>query len=164
MLPYIDKAIKEKFSVIIFNPNERVDLLNERKRIDEFDTMENHSVYVYENIVKKNSIIKEIYIVAHSMGGECAVQILINNKDDLLSGKIKKIAFTDSVHGDNYKRLGNKGTDKFREISRNYIGSDKPVGSFVRSYIESYGGVDCYSSGHKKHEYTSAFAINEVFK
>ena len=125
--------------------------------------MENHCDYVYKNIVKRNSNIREIYIVAHSMGGECTVQILLNNKEDLLDGKIKKIAFTDSVHGENYKKLGNKGIKKFREISRNYICSNKPAGSFVRDYSTSFGGVDSYSSGHNRHEYTSGTAIETIF-
>ena len=126
MIPYVNKAIENKFSVIILNPNERKDFKTE-KIIPEFNLMEKHSVYVYNNIIKTNDNIKEIYIVAHSMGGECTVDI-------------------------------------FRKISRNYVGSNKPCGTFVRSYETSYGGVDCYSSGHTKHEYTSGFAIDEIFK
>ena len=163
MKPYIEKAIENNFSVIIFNPNERTDFVNEKRRIDDFSTMEKHSVYVYNNVVKKNKKIKEIYIVAHSMGGECTVEILLNNKEDLLNGKIKKIAFTDSVHGEDYLKLGEEGIKKFREISRNYVCSNKPVGNFVRNYTTSFGGVDCYSSGDKRHEYTSGTAIEEIF-
>ena len=98
------------------------------------------------------------------MGGECTVEILLNNKNDLIKRKIKKIAFTDSVHGEDYLKLGKEGIKIFREISRNYICSDKPAGTFLRDYTTSYGGVDCYSSGHSKHEYTSGTAIDEVFK
>ena len=163
MIPYVDKAIKNNYSVIIFNPNERKDFKTGEK-IEEFITMEKHSVYVYNNIIKKNNNIKEIYIVAHSMGGECTVEILLNNKNDLIKRKIKKIAFTDSVHGEDYLKLGKEGIKIFREISRNYICSDKPAGTFLRDYTTSYGGVDCYSSGHSKHEYTSGTAIDEVFK
>ena len=126
--------------------------------------MEKHSVYVYNNIVKKNPNIKEIYIVAHSMGGECTVDILLNNKSDLSDGKIKKIAFTDSVHGESYLKLGNKLVNIFRHISRNFIGSDEPAGKFLRDYKTSYGGVDCYSSGDRRHEYTSGKAIEVVFE
>ena len=163
MIPYVDKAIKNNYSVIIMNPNERKDFKTE-KIIEEFKTMEKHSVYVYNNIIKNNQNIIEIYIVAHSMGGECTVEILLNNKEDLMNKRIKKIAFTDSVHGEDYLKLGKEGVERFREISRNYIGSDQPVGSFVRGYETSYGGVDCYSSGHTKHEYTSGTAIDEIFR
>ena len=164
MIPYVEKAIKNKFSVIIYNPNERRDFVDDEKIIKQFRTMEEHSVYVYNNIVKKNENIKEIYIVAHSMGGSCTVDILLSNKEDLLSGKIKKIAFTDSVHGEDYKNLGKEGVEIFRKISRNYVGSNEPAGTFERDYTTSYGGVDCYSSGHPRHEYTSGYAIEEVFK
>jgi len=86
MIPYVDKAIKKNYSVIIFNPNERKDFKTEEK-IEEFNTMEKHSVYVYNNIIKKNNNIKEIYIVAHSMGGECTVDILLNL--NLFKNKLK---------------------------------------------------------------------------
>ena len=164
MIPYVDKAIKNNFSVIILNPNERYDFINDKKIINEFNTMEKHSIYVYNNIIKKNKNIKEIYIVAHSMGGECTLEILLNNQDDLINGKIKKIAFTDSVHGERYKQLGKLGIQKFRDISRNYITSNQKLGTFLKDYNTSYGGVDCYSSGHCRHEYTSGTAIEEIFR
>ena len=164
MIPYVDKAIKNKLSVVIFNPNERNDFFNDRKKIEIFDSMENHCIYVYNNIIKTNKNIKEIYIVAHSMGGECTIQILLYNMDDLLNGRIRKIAFTDSAHDDSYKYLKKIGIEQFRKISRNYIRSQYPAGTFIRKYSSSIGGVDCYSSGHIKHEYTSGTAIDEIFK
>lgn len=163
MVPYVRKAKNLNFSVVIFNPNERSDFENNKKLIPEFDCMENHCLYVYGNVIKKNKNIKEIYIVAHSMGGVCTMEILKNNLEDLESGKIKKIAFTDSVHSKSSK-LGKKGGEKFVLISRNYIRSDKPLGTFLKSYKKSYGGTDCYSSGHSKHEYTTGTAIEDVFK
>ena len=163
MIPFVEKAIKNNISVIILNPNERNDFLDDTKEIKEFPTHEEHSLYVYNNIVKKNKNIKEIYIIAHSVGGDCALEILNKNREDLMSGRIKKIAFTDSVHGDEYEQLGKKGVNKFRHISRNFVGSNEPVGTFVRGFNESRGGVDCYSSGHYKHEYTSGCAIDAIF-
>ena len=164
MGPYIEKAVKNKLSVIILNPNERYDYDCESKKIEEFDNMQKHCLYVYNKIIKKNKNIKEIYIVAHSKGGECAIEILLNNKEDLFNGKIKRIAFIDSSHGENFKKLGDKGLRIFREISRNYISSSKPVGTFLGSYEKAKRGVNFYSSGHNQHEYTSGYAISEVFK
>ena len=164
MGPYIDKAIKNNLSVLIFNPNERNDFAYDKNKIEEFSTMQKHCLYVYCNIIRTNPNIKEIYIVAHSKGGECAVELLIYNIDELLSGKIKKIAFTDSAHGNNYKTLGSEGIQKFRQISRNYICSPKPAGTFIMGFETAKKGVSCYSSGHTKHEYTSGTAISEVFK
>ena len=58
MIPYVHKAINNNFSVIILNPNERTDFLDETKVIEEFSTHEKHSVYIYNNIIKKNKNIK----------------------------------------------------------------------------------------------------------
>jgi hypothetical protein len=85
-------------SVIIFNPNQRTDPKTNEK-ITEFSTMEKHCLWVYNNIVKKFSKSEEIYFVSHSMGGYCTVDILRENSEDVKNGVIKKIAFTDSVHG-----------------------------------------------------------------
>ena len=162
MIPYVQEATRSGFSVAIFNSNELSDF-EYGEKIKEFDCMENHSLYVYNNVIKKNNAIKELYFVAHSMGGVCTLEILLKNKEDLMSGKIKKIAFTDSVHAQEYLELGEDGVKKFREITRNYICSDEPAGTFIGDYTKSYRGVDSYSSGHKKHEYTSGSAIYAIF-
>ena len=164
MASYIENAIKYKFSVIIFNPNERYDFFYEHHKIEEFDSMINHCLYVYSNIVKKNNNINEIYIVAHSKGGECAIAILLEFIEDLLYGKIKKIAFTDSAHGNSYKKLEMEGLKIFRQISRNYVCSKKPAGTFISGYENAKKGVNSYSSGSNIHENTSGYAVSEIFK
>ena len=165
MISYIQTALEKKYSLIILNPNERYDDNKDTsKQIKEFPTMEKHCNYVYNNIIKNNDEIKEIYIVAHSMGGYCTIDILHQNKDDLLSGKIKKIAFTDSVHGRHYKILDENSIKIFKKISRNYVSSNEKVGKLISNSEESIDGVDNYSSGHIKHEYTSAFAVLEIFE
>ena len=165
MISYIKTAKEKKYSLIILNPNERNDDNKDKNKIiKEFPTMEKHCIYVYNNIIKKNDKIKEIYIVAHSMGGYCTVEILNKNKDDLLNGKIKKIAFTDSVHGNHYKILDENCINVFKKISRNYVTSDEKVGKLILDRNNSDDGVDNYSSGHIRHEYTSSFALLEVFK
>ena len=161
IIPYIEKFQKD-FSIIVLNPNERFDKKN--KKIPELQTMEDHCKYIYKNIIKTNLNIEELYIIAHSMGGYCTIEILLENEEDLLNGKIKKIAFTDSVHGDSYLKLSDKAQLKLKEITRDFIGSQKPLGEFIYSGDESGNGVDCYSSGNPKHEYTSGCAIEEVYK
>ena len=165
MISYIQTALEKKYSLIILNPNERYDDNKDTsKQIKEFPTMEKHCNYVYNNIIKNNDNIKDIYIVAHSMGGYCTIDILHQNKDDLLSGKIKKIAFTDSVHGRHYKILDENSIKIFKKISRNYVASNEKVGKLISNSEKSIDGVDNYSSGHIKHEYTSAFALLEIFE
>ena len=67
-------------SVIIFNPNERKDPIS-GKSIEEFTSMEKHVNYIWDNVVKQFSPAKKIYIVAHSMGGYCTVDMLSKNSN-----------------------------------------------------------------------------------
>ncbi len=164
MLPYVEKAINNGLSVIILNPNQREDFENKEKMIQEFNSMESHCLYVYKNIIKPRKNIKEIYIVAHSMGGVCTIDLLDENNDDLMNGRIKKIAFTDTFHGMKYLKLKEDSVKKLKEISRDYIHSKKKVGEFEKSEKDSYNGVNEYSAGDFRHEYTSGCAIEEIFK
>jgi hypothetical protein len=43
------------------------------------------------------------------------------------------------------------------------VTSDEKVGKLILDRNKSYDGVDNYSSGHIRHEYTSSFALLEVF-
>ncbi len=115
VLPYVKEAYERKMSLIIFNPNERYDQESSEK-IPEFSSMEKHCQYVYQNIVKKYSHAKEIYFVSHSMGGYCTVDILKKNPQDICKGLIKKIAFTDSVHGTNPNHLKKDVLEKFQKV------------------------------------------------
>ncbi len=107
-------------SVIVFNPNERQDPITKEK-IPEFRSMESHCLWVYENIVKKYSKAKEIYFVSHSMGGYCTVDILKQFSEDLNTGLIKKIAFTDSVHGQRPRILDRHTLSNFVRVSFSII-------------------------------------------
>ena len=130
-------GILDDVRAIIFNPNERVDP-DTNERIPEFSSMEKHCLWVYENIVKAYSKAKEIYFVSHSMGGYCTVDIINKHKDDLNKGLIKKIAFTDSVHGGRPKILDIKTRKKFSECSVNFVTSNKPVGVFLNKFSNNY--------------------------
>jgi hypothetical protein len=104
-------------SVIVFNPNERIDI-ESKEKIKEFSTMEKHCLWVYQNIVKTFSKAKEYYFVSHSMGGYCTVDLINEFRDDLNNGIIKKIAFTDSVHGTRYRILNTKTYLNFAKVRR----------------------------------------------
>lgn len=131
MIPYVQDGFTNNMSIIIFNPNERKDSRTGNS-IPLFNTMENHCNYVYEEIIKKYSPAKEIYIVAHSMGGYCTIDLIKRNPEDLENGLIKKIGFTDSVHGTRYEKLKNKTYKCLTENSINFVTSNKPVGTLIR--------------------------------
>jgi len=150
-------------SVIVFNPNERKDIQS-GEEISAFNTMENHCLWVYENVVKNFSPAKEIYFVSHSMGGYCTVDIMKKFSADLNGGKIVKIAFTDSVHGTRPRILDKTTYNNLVKKSINFVTSKLPAGEFISPYTKSYDMVNNCSAGHEKHEYTSGYARNEIFK
>ena len=137
VIPFVEDAYKNKMSVIIFNPNERKDSVSEKK-IEEFNRMESHCRWVYQNIVKGFSQAKEIYFVSHSMGGYCTVDILKDFGADLNIGLIKKIAFTDSVHGMRFRILDNETYSNLFKNSINFVTSDMEEGKLIKLYRDSY--------------------------
>ena len=160
MLPFVEKAKQNGFSILIMNPNERYGL--DGKNIIIFKNMKEHCIYAYENLIFKNDKIKEVYFISHSLGGECNVEILKLFEKDLLNNRIKKIAFTDGLQGGSCLSLSKEGIKKLRKISRNYIASNEVKGKFMET--ESYfSGCDVYSSGVNIHEYTTGNVINEIF-
>jgi hypothetical protein len=160
MLPFVQIARNKGYSILIMNPNERFGLDGKNKNI--FKNMKEHCEYVYKNIIHQNKNIKEIYFISHSFGGECNVEILKKFEEDLLKGRIKKIAFTDSLHGGAFLDLSKKGIQKFSKISRNYVASKEEKGKFLED-LSHFSGCGVYSSGANNHENTTGAAINLIF-
>ena len=61
MIPFVEKAKKMGFSILIMNPNERYGLDGKKNLI--FNNMKEHCLYVYENLILKNDKIKDIYFI-----------------------------------------------------------------------------------------------------
>ncbi|XP_068740889.1 cotranscriptional regulator ARB2A homolog isoform X1 [Montipora capricornis] len=161
MLPYIKRAEKDGFGVLITNGNENFGW-DEKKRIPirGSESPEKHFRYVWENFISKAAA-EKIVVVAHSYGGIVIVNGLQKCKG--LLDKVKAVAFTDSVHS-----LPHQGGDKtllkwMKKNSRNWISSDRPLDSPVESVFR---GADCdmVSAGTERHELTSHFAFDSVFK
>lgn len=161
MIPFVQIAQKKGYSILIMNPNERLGLDQKNKII--FKTMKDHCNYVYENFIYRNNSIKEIYFISHSLGGESNVEILKKFEDDLLKRRIRKIAFTDSLHGGAFLDLSQKGIDTFCKISRNFVASKEEKGKYLKD-LSQFSGCDVYSSGTNKHEYTTGIAKELIFK
>ena len=160
MIPFVITAKKKGYSILILNPNERYGLDGKTNNV--FKNMKEHCQYAYRNIIYKNEKIKEIYFIAHSLGGECAVEILKSFENDLLKGRIKKIGFTDSLHGGSFLDLSKEGIDIFKKISRNYVASKEAKGTYLKS-LSQFSGCEIYSSGTNKHEYTTGFSFDCLF-
>ena len=158
MIPYIELAIKNNLSVIILNPNERNDIYDKNLFIEQFLTNEMHCLNVYNNVIKMNKVIKELFIVAHSRGGTCTMEILKENEGDLIKGKIKKIAFIDSSIKDCYKNLSEKGIFQLRKICKNFVSSLKPLGNLVSKFNDKFNNTEIDKF------IVCGYAINEDFK
>ena len=62
MIPFVEKAKKNGFSILIMNPNERYGLNGKNKLI--FKNMKEHCLYVYENLIlNNNKIFKEELVI-----------------------------------------------------------------------------------------------------
>jgi len=108
VIPFLEYAEKNDYQVMILNPNERYSTNKNSKSgipIKEFTSMEKHCEWVWKNIIEEFSNSSEIHIVAHSMGGVCTLKILNSALKSKNIGFIKKIAFTDAVHGSSLRYL-----------------------------------------------------------
>jgi len=180
ILPYLRKAHALKWGVIVFNPNQNSVLKEgafyrpdreemfipgkprpkegERVRIPENKSPGEHTVYVWDQFGKKSKA-KDLIIIAHSAGGYCTLELMGSRKKEVLP-KLRGIAFTDSVHSVSSRE--DKDVRNFlKENAVNWVQSEKPLDAPESS---SYSGCTCVSSGHSKHEWTSASAIESVFK
>jgi len=160
MLPYVSRAQKEGFSVVIFNPNENYaqDENNSKTVIKGNETPEKHSQYVWKNVVSQSPA-KEVKIVAHSYGGISTLSILSNFGKEFKE-RVKRIAFTDAVHSVIGLSASNKTWLKQNAI--NWVTSNKPLDSEEKGRINS--GCPCHSAGTTQHEYTSGISIESVFR
>lgn len=117
--------------------------------------------YVIDQIENNQKCkIKNIFIVAHSAGGYCTTNILEAYNEYLYEHQlIKGIAFTDC--GDPGKNWIDKKTYKiYKKFGRNWVTSVRDLGEL----LTQEGTLDRYSSGHTKHEWTSASAYRDIFR
>jgi len=179
ILGYLKKAIAAGFGVIVFNPNLNTapkDGLARPKKEDffipgkpkprEFEKIKilynesptEHTTYVWDHFGRKSQA-KNIVIVAHSAGGACTMHLLKEREKEILP-KLRAIAFTDSVHWVSPKDPP-VVQNFIRKNAINWVQSDKPLDT---PEPKDGDGCPCLSSGHTKHENTSASAIESVFK
>lgn len=149
ILPYIKKAQDAGYEVIVTNTND-----NERngKRIEGNSSPEMHADSVWQTFVQSSNA-KSIAVVAHSYGGVVVAHLASKFKEDF-DEKVFAIAFTDSVHGRGLSKRVN-------EIGVNFVTSDKPVNTILKSYD---GNMQLRSAGHHKHEMTSWSCIDSLFE
>jgi predicted alpha/beta hydrolase family esterase len=143
------------------NPNYFVD--QDGKQIDpRIDTMEKHCRYVFKKYVIRRCQAEEIYIIAHSAGGRCLVDLFKKFRTEFVDN-VKAVAFTDSSHKNFQDTFIDKEEENWvKEHCIHYVKSAKPLGSEVKSTDE--GMMPSVSAGHTNHEYTTGSSWEEIQK
>uniref|UniRef100_A0A336LLT8 CSON001860 protein n=1 Tax=Culicoides sonorensis TaxID=179676 RepID=A0A336LLT8_CULSO len=152
-LPYIERAVKENYEVLIMNTNlNSVMKDGKRKDIKGSETPTKHADTVWKKFVIDSNP-ESVAIVAHSYGGVVTVD-LANRYPTFFKEKVFAVGFTDSVHYHNVPQY-------LQEISRNWVTSSEPLDTPMKTRTND---VPCFSAGHNKHEYTSWSCIQALFK
>ena len=96
VFPFVKRAEKDGYSVIIYNPNKHFDE-DTKESIPGSETMSIHCLNVWQTIMRMCEA-RDIYIIAHSAGGPCVSDIMRTNRRLLYQYKYK--VCSSKVHGD----------------------------------------------------------------
>eukprot|EP00286_Rhodomonas_abbreviata_P023474 CAMPEP_0181309438 /NCGR_PEP_ID=MMETSP1101-20121128/12012_1 /TAXON_ID=46948 /ORGANISM="Rhodomonas abbreviata, Strain Caron Lab Isolate" /LENGTH=316 /DNA_ID=CAMNT_0023415919 /DNA_START=86 /DNA_END=1036 /DNA_ORIENTATION=+ len=151
VLPYVRRATENGWGVALLCPNANVD--DDGRPLAGSENPCSHAVSAWDDFLAKCSA-NTVLMVAHSNGGQAAIGLLCDRKDDLVKGaRLKTVALLDSVH----KSVPSHDTDvldfcKTRVVD--FVRSREPVGSYrpkpwAASNIS--GGCRCRSGGHVDH-------------
>lgn len=179
MFPYIERAQRNGWEIMILNPNlneisfddgDGMDFggeggLSFSKKLGSMtvegnETPEHHCQYVWDNFIKKSKA-DNIVIVAHSYGGYTITLLATHNAFDF-THRVTALALTDSVHS----RASIKGQpviEWFDRNARDWVASKELLDKDL-PYHTKDAGCPCVSAGHPKHEYTSGTAKDSVME
>jgi len=77
-LPFIERARKEGYAVVVTNTNDNYRIINNKKKfIQGSENPVNHLLTVWDQIIEKSPA-KHVAIVAHSYGGVCTLELVRN--------------------------------------------------------------------------------------
>eukprot|EP00112_Aurelia_sp_Birch-Aquarium-sp1_P023745 Seg72.3 transcript_id=Seg72.3/GoldUCD/mRNA.D3Y31 product="UPF0528 protein" protein_id=Seg72.3/GoldUCD/D3Y31 len=127
------------------------------------ESPEKHFIYVWDKIIMPTAA-KHIAIMAHSYGGMVVVDGLIQRPGEMMK-RVFAVPMSDSVHGIirmEKSQCGKTATKWFREHSRNWVSSQKPIDT----HVDSPNSIDAcrVSAGTTSHIETSWYAFESVFK
>lgn len=151
MLSYVTRAQAEGYSILVMNCNARTSTITSN---------ESNAEATWRACMPRCKA-GSVYIVAHSWGGKCTLQLLRTCFSDI-SKRVVGIAFTDSVHK-TVVDLPRPAADFLKSKAVNWVKSTKPVDQQVADKIRAKDGCENRSAGTMVHEYTSSSAIDCVF-
>lgn len=155
-IPYIKRAIKEGYDVIVTNTNHNFRDGNRKPLIGNRNATE-HAQTVWQTILRSMNDVKSFAVVAHSYGGVVTVD-LAKEYPNVFINKCFGIAFTDSVHS--MRKLSSNLLQKIQSIGCNFVTSQKLLNTELES---SSSDIPLRSAGHTKHEWTSWACIDALF-
>ena len=121
---------------------------------------EKHSCTVWKEVASK-AVAKEIVIIAHSAGGYSTLALLSKHHAEILP-RLRSVAFTDAVH----EVTRDTPTPVLRFLKANavnWVTAKTPLDT-PDKYGFRESGCARVSAGHDTHEYTSAYAIESVWR
>ena len=134
-----------------------------RRPVAHHSRPEEHACYVWEQFVKPAAA-KRVAIIAHSYGGCCTTAVVSTFFDDV-AARVPGIALTDAIN-DMFRREAHNGAAGVRakqqlmvDRSCNWVASHHKLDTKQ----PSRSGAPEVSSGHDKHEWTSASCQPSVF-
>ncbi|XP_033634343.1 cotranscriptional regulator FAM172A-like [Asterias rubens] len=159
-IPYIQRAMKEGYEVLVMNTNDNFYIDSDGRRIwkEGSSSPNEHGLTVWDKFVA-NTPVKHVAIVAHSYGGVVTMDLATKKLESF--GKVFAIAFTDSVHFMSRDRRLDTIYSWFVENAVNWVSSNKPLDTVIDDM-----GYDCkrVSAGTMKHEETSHYSIDSIFQ
>ncbi|XP_065835126.1 cotranscriptional regulator ARB2A-like [Oscarella lobularis] len=159
-IPYIKKALDLGYAVLVTNGNHNAVEIDRRssRGIRGSSTPEKHMEYVWRHFLSQCPA-KFIDVIAHSYGGVVTVSWL--SQHEIAREKVRKIAFTDSVHSISLEMADEKTQTWFEQHAINWVSSNEYVGKFVRKYR---GDVYCVSAGTITHAETPWKSFAQIFE
>lgn len=203
---YLDIARELGMATIVLNPNQNqvklrvVSAENPHgtySKIHDYPVLEHddhikHILYVWDNYVAKSAA-KDIWMVAHSRGGDSALALLNHRllkseaDDEYLASlaakgdsKVSTINPEDEADmsflqrklralafTDSVHWIGSANSQPVKDWvsanARDWVASSDPLDQPEPNHIDNIG-CECFSAGHAKHEWTSPCAVNSIFK
>jgi len=153
ILPYIEIAITEGYSVVVANPNLNCYPVSMRTKL-----YTHHVSNLWDQIISKSTA-ANIFIAAHSYGGIMSAYLLNTKVWDFMI-KVKAIALADSVHQLEDIDETESKREFFMEKSLNWVNNSEPIGTS----IDIINGSVCVSSGAERHECVPGAIVTEIFK
>ncbi|KAK7484589.1 hypothetical protein BaRGS_00024221, partial [Batillaria attramentaria] len=160
-LPYIRRALKEGYEVIVCNPNlNQVPINGKMQNIKGNKTPEEHGQYIWQYFIRPAKA-KNVAIVAHSYGGIVTMHMVEKYLEEMKK-RVFAVCFTDSVHT-MQRHLWTPPAKAFiKERAVNFGASYVPINILLQ--ISDPDDCSSVSAGTQEHERTSHTAFDLVFK